>query len=491
MKSKKLLLLACLTLGSSLGADAQIINASQPITPIGINTMHTGIAIAPNEDIQATIYDDGSTYKIQWIEGLTGNILDSDANNGTDPDVAYYGNADALVVAYENGGVIYVDEYFLATLMPVDYVMGSMTPIALGTYPNVDMNSMGDGILCWEDGGTVWACSFAIGGIVPGPPVAIASGFQPDIILLDDGVTVALTYVDPSGSLMIQAFSYSALTGGTYSPIGVWNFPPINFYEYPRIASQRNTAFGWGPATDFTVVAQDQTSPSTTEVHGYFSSGFSFTGPVHVNDDFISCVTYSPLPVVAYERGRVHIAWNQHYTPSCAMIPVGFSGKDILLKEFGPTGMTTTTYEKVNTFASTFIGSATSLSTEYDGFYGINNTNWNEGLVYNDPGDLFWKSRRSTMPSFINEGGPIEERENNFSLAISPVDQTIEVLSESDDFASFQLLDNAGRIVDLKTISNNDNIYSIDISHLSGGMYFLNCSSATSEEVLRILQVTK
>lgn len=490
MKTKTLLLFGCLTLGITSGVDAQIINASQPITAIGPNTSHTGIAIAPNEDIQATVHDDGFTYKIQWIEGITGNILDADGNIGIDPDVAYYGNADALVVAYENSGVIHVDEYFLATLAPVDYVMGSMTPIALGTYPNVDINSMGDGILCWEDGGTIWACSFAIGGIIPGPSVPIAAGFQPDIILLDDGITVALTYVDPGGVLMIETMSYTALSGGVYLPTGIWSFPPINFYEYPRIASQRNTAFGWGPATDFTVVVQDHTTSSTAEVHGYFFNG-TFTGPIHVNTDFSPCITYDPLPVVSYERGRVHVAWSQHYTPGCSSIPVGSPGKDILLKEFSPSGMTTTLYEEVNTYVSSFVGSATSIATEYDGFYVINSTNWNEGLVYNDPGDLFWKSRRATMPSFISEGGPIAEPENNFSLVTSPVDQTIEVLSESDNFASFEMLNNAGRLVELKTISSSDNVYSIDISHLSGGMYFLNCSSETGNEILRVLQVTK
>ena len=53
------------------------------------------------------------------------------------------------------------------------------------------------------------------------------------------------------------------------------------------------------------------------------------------------------------------------------------------------------------------------------------------------------------------------------------------------------ILDNAGRVVELKNISNNDNTYIIDISHLSGGMYFLNCSSTAGQEVVRILQVTK
>lgn len=491
MKTKTLLLFGCLTLGITTGVNAQIINASQPITAIGPNTSHTGIAIAPNEDIHATVFENGPTYKIQWIKGTTGVVLDADANNGNDPDVAYYGNADALVVAYEDGGMIMVDEYFLASLFPVDYAMASMTPIAPGTYPNVDINSMGDGVLCWEDGGMIWACSFNIGGIIAGPPVPIAPGSQPDIVLLDDGNNVVLTYVDPGGNLMIEAMNYGALASGSYAPFGMWNFPPINYYEFPRIASQRNTAFGWGSADDFTVVVQDHTSPSTAEVHAYFASGWSFSSPIHVNNDFSSCITYDPLPVVAYERGRVHVAWSQHYTMSCAAIPVSGTGKDILLKEFGPTGMTTTQYEQVNTYISSFIGSATSLSTEYDGFYIIDNTNWNEGLVYNDPGDLFWKGRRASLPNFIGTPDPQADRENNFSLVTSPVDQTIEILSESDDLASFQMLDNAGRVVELKTISSNGNVYSIDISYLSGGMYFLHCTSNAGQEVLRVLQVTK
>ena len=63
--------------------------------------------------------------------------------------------------------------------------------------------------------------------------------------------------------------------------------------------------------------------------------------------------------------------------------------------------------------------------------------------------------------------------------------------SESDDAATFQLLDNAGRVVELREISSEGNVYSIDITHLSGGMYFLHCSSVAGQEVLRVLQVSK
>ncbi|MDG1332833.1 MAG: T9SS type A sorting domain-containing protein [Crocinitomicaceae bacterium] len=105
---------------------------------------------------------------------------------------------------------------------------------------------------------------------------------------------------------------------------------------------------------------------------------------------------------------------------------------------------------------------------------------------------MFWKRRNAAVPSYIDEQNNItEERGNNFSLVTSPVDQTIEVQSESDDLATFQLLDNAGRVVELRDVSNNNNVYRIDITHLSGGMYFLHCSSAAGEEVLRVLQVNK
>lgn len=496
MNFKKLLLFICLVFGMGLGANAQIINSTQPETPIAPSLNNTGLAIAPNVDLHAAALADGAgTWRIYWVDGPTGTIVDADGGSGFDPDVAYYANADAVVLGYDNAGVVYVNDYYLTSLSPVNYNLNTATAVAAGNHVNIDMNSIGRGILCWENAGVVWACAFTIGTFSPGPPVPIAAGFMPDVIALDDGVTAAITYVDPSGNLMIETMDFNALGLGTFAPFGTWNFPAASGYRSPRIASQRNTASGFGNPDDFAVVSQDWTG-STYEVHAFFAPGGAVSaGPIVVNSAFLGCTTFDPNPVIAYNRNRVQIAWSQDYTGGCAPLwqtAPNFEN-DILMKSFSAGGFTSVMHEEVNQIQSNYAGiSKTSLATEYDGNYIITNTNWNEGVLFQDPSTLYWKRRNAALPSYIEEQNIIteaEDRGDNFSLVTSPVDQTIEVQSESDAVATFQLLDNAGRVVELREITNDGNIYSIDINHLSGGMYFLNCSSEAGQEVLRVLQV--
>lgn len=497
MKTKKLLLTSCLSIGMTLGVNAQIQNAMNPDLIIGGTSINTGLAIAPAFDVQAAVFDDGAgNYKIQWIESATSTIVDTDGNSGNDPDVAYYANADALVVAFEKGGNIYVDDYYLNTVLPVDYFMNTTTLVSTGSYPNVDMNSWGDGILCWEDAGKIWVCSFNIGTFAAGPPVAVAHGSQPDVVLLDGGNFVALTYVAPGGKLIIETSDYTAIQAGGYSMFNQWGYSPINAYENPRIAAQRNTNFGggaFGSWKDFTVVASDYNG-STFEVQAWFAIGTVIINPsVVVNNDFLGCPSKYPRPVVAYERNRVHIAWTQDYQGGCSGLwqtSPNFE-EDILLKTFDAFGNTATWYEEVNTVQSNFHGNAyPSISTEYDGNYVIDNFNWHEGLVYNDPANIYWKGRSVVLPGFMDEGDPQLARESVFSLVTSPVEESIEILSSVDAPAVFELIDNAGRMVEVKKIESNGNSYSLDVSHLSAGTYFLKCSSTASEEIVRILHVT-
>ena len=486
-------------MGMTLGVNAQIQNAVNPDVPVAGTTINTGLAIAPGYDAQAIVFDDGAgNYQINWLQSATSSIVDVDGQSGNDPDVAYYANADALVVAFEKGGNIYVDDYYLGVAWPTpNYFLNATTLVSTGSYPNVDMNSLGDGILCWEDGGNIWVCSFNIGTFTPGPPVVVAQGTQPDVILLDGGNFVALTYVAPGGKLIIETSDYTAIQAGGYSQYNQWGYSPINAYENPRIASQRNTNFGggiFGSWKDFTVVASDYNG-FTYEVQAWFANGTVITNPsVVVNNDFLSCQSKYPRPVVAYERGRVHIAWTQYYPFGCSGMwqTAPNNEDDILLKTFDAFGNTATWYEEVNSFQSNFMGTASpSISTEYDGNYVIDNLNWHESLVYNDPSILFWKGRDVTLPNFIDEGDPQLARESVFSLVTSPVEESIEILSSDDAPAVFQLLDNAGRIVEVKKVESNGNSYSLDISYLSSGTYFLKCSSTASEEIVRILHVTK
>lgn len=498
--------MSCLTIGIGSGVNAQIVNYNQADLPIWGAPNNTGIAIAPSQDAHAVVADDGfGTYRIFWIESATATMFDADGNAGNDPDVAYFGSPDDLVVGYENGGTIYVDEYTLVSPFPAaDYSLSGTTGVSSGVSPNIDVNSSGRGALTWEDGGVVWACTFTMQPFNFDPPIQIEQGSMPDIVLFDDNNTVAITFVDPNGSLMIFTLDYGTMTSGSSLITGSQGYDWLgNTCAFPRIASQRNTNFGaWD---DFTVVAQYSNS-AVAEVYGIFSTGGSIsTSPVLINSAFSGCATSNPLPVVAFDRSEVHVAWSQDYSGGCSGLWESSPNNpdDVLLANFDFNGNLlfssvpvfppgTYLYEEVNRTQGNFAGiSKTSISTEYDGFFNINNANYHEGVAFNDPTDLYWKGRDASVPFFIDEAGITSDRDNNFSLITSPVEQTIEVLSQSDELASFELIDNAGRLVEIKQVQSDGNRYSIDISHLSGGMYFLNCSSIAGDEVLRILQVTE
>ncbi|MDG1332834.1 MAG: hypothetical protein P8P74_10910 [Crocinitomicaceae bacterium] len=355
MNLKKLLLFVCLTFGMALGVDAQIINATQPETNIAPALNNTGLAIAPNVDLQAaTIADGFGSWRIYWIDGPTGTTVQAVGGTGFDPDIAYYANADAVVLGYENGGVVYVNDYYLTSLSPVNYALNAANPVAPGNHLNIDMNSIGRGILCWEDGGVVWACALSIGAFAPSAPVPIAAGTMPDVIALDDGVTAAITYVDPGGNLMIETMDFNALASGIYAPFGIWNFPTMSGYRSPRIASQRNTNFGFGAPDDFAVVAQDWNG-STDEVHAIFAPGGTVSGgPIVVNSAFLGCTTVDPNPVIAHNRNRVQIACSQDYTGGCSGLwqtAPNFEN-DILMKSFSVGGLTSIMHEEVNLWQS-------------------------------------------------------------------------------------------------------------------------------------------
>lgn len=110
MKKIGILFAACFLFAAS--GQSQIINSTQPETPVAGTVVNTGLAIAPFYHWQAMAYDDPSlsNYTIEWRDD-TGILLDVDNQAGHNPDVAYYANADAVVVAYEDGGNIFVDDY--------------------------------------------------------------------------------------------------------------------------------------------------------------------------------------------------------------------------------------------------------------------------------------------------------------------------------------------------------------------------------------------
>ncbi len=488
MKKANLLLAVGLLFASQ--GNSQIINATNPEVSVAGVVVNTGLAIAPDFHWQALVYDDPSftNYQIDWRDN-TGALLYSNSQPGFNPDVAYYSNPDALVVAYENGGQIFVDDYYYTGGSPL-YFLNANNNVASGTNPNVDINSPGYGVLTWEDGGMVFACTFNIGTFMAGPPVAIAPGSNPDIIVLDNNDEVIITY-EQGGNLIVESYNHWQLMAGIPTLMASHTFPIYGAgWELPRVASQRNSMFG--PADDFTVVAQANLGGGQYLVVGLFFNGSATFTAQKVNVGVINCPTFGPKPVVAYERKFVNIAWAQSYDPGCATIPVGPGPwLDVLMGEFDNVGNNIngpSTYLEVNQLNLDFSMSSTSLSTEYDGNYLINNTNYCEGIMFNDPGDAFWKKRDIAVPTFL----PVNDVINDpIAVVKAPESNEIKVVVEGMDestteTATFTLVDNTGREVAISNAVQQGDTYVIDAGALTEGIYLLNCTIGNRTKTARI-----
>ena len=483
---KKILTSALLAV--SFCSFGQIIPPVQPDVNIGGAVINTGISVSPHpgNEVHAVTFDDGSgNYRIHWVDA-TGTIVDADNNFGNDPDVAYYANPDALVVAFESGGNIFVDDYYLNTWTPVDYFRNTTTLVGNGRYPNVDMNSMGNGVLVWEDGIYIWACTFNIGTFTFTPPIQVAKGTQPDIVLLDNGTDVVFTYIDFSGNWTVERIDFANLAAGGYVNTGTWVYPPSVWrYEYPRIAGQRNS--NYGPADFFSVVAQERNALGGYNVDAVFYVG-GMIGPNLVNAGLQTCGTFEPKPVVTYETDYVHVAWGQRYHTGCTGIPFGGPGSDVLDATYDFAGgpvIAAGMYREVNQLPLAFHNSSTSIAGEYDGNYIVTSTDWTLGIAYNDPGDLFWKELDVVNPTYMPIDNDITHHDV-FTLIQEPTLGTLEVQVDSEESTSFVLFDNTGRQISSGEIGKDETTYALNMDALSAGIYLLHCTSGSTSEVLRI-----
>jgi hypothetical protein len=468
---------------------AQIIPATAMDTPIfGSTIYNSGLAIAPLYQWQAVVHDGPSgTYVIQWLDPATGVTLDDDMQNGSNPDVAYFANEDALVVAYENGGAIYVDDYYLSSVFPLDYTLNTNNGVAGGINPNIDINSLGQGVLTWGDGAVVYMCSFTMFPFVAGPTVGIAAGKMPDVALTDNGQDIVLTY-EQSGQLIIETYDYPTLTFGGIAPTSA----PINLpssgtgFEWPRVQANRNSAFGGAPEF-YTVVAQDRLFGGTYDVWAYFfDAPGNMTLDVLVNSGVNTCLPSDPRPVVAYDRDEVHVAWAQNYV--CSLIGPGLSPHlDVLMVQFdyfgnyasGSTTPAPSMFQEVNSTLADFTFSATSLNTVYDGVYSITAANYCEGIVFNDPTMVYWKKRDPSVIAFRT--GAASNYEVSIVKGIDSdvieveIESTIDSeVALSDVNMEFVLYDAMGRVIDIPTVTESGTSYYIDASQLGNGVYLLH-----------------
>jgi hypothetical protein len=468
---------------------AQIIQSTMPDQGVWGPVNNTGLAIAPFYHWNAVAFDDGSgDYYVQWIEAASGAVLDMESQPGENPDITYSSDESLVYVAYEFSSDIYIDNYTW-TGTPGDYSLSASMGVSSGTNPNIDVNSLGEGVLVWQDGMDIYACAVGPGSF--GPITYIGYGDTPDVALLDNNDHAVITYtVGPE--LVVETYEFSWLSGGTaVLSSSDWFAPSGMGFEHPRVQSSRNS--NYLPADFYTVVAQDDLGGSQYLVHGFFYTGIGAWTQEKINPPLESCATPDPLPVVAYERDQVHIAWAQRYNAGCSGINPIDLGRDVLMAECDFNGNNLNgsgVFLEVNNVNANFMSSATSINTEYDGVYLINNSNWCEGLAFDYPGDLLWKMRDPSVPVFRTAGPDkftvtVDKgvTSNLITVEVATGDETI---TEADLEMTFALYDQSGRVVDVPTFEQEGMIYRIDATSLEHGIYLLHYTLNGDTKAVRI-----
>ncbi|WNJ17631.1 hypothetical protein [Pontibacter sp. G13] len=426
-------------------------------------------------DLVMVAYDDFQShkYEVQWI-APNGASFSHISRPGVDPDAQFFANADVAFVAYQDlnaGSIIKIDQYALQT-SPLQYNLDKTFTVGPGRYPNLDINKDGNGVITWEEAGEIWVASFYTP--VLGPPVSIGPGIHPDVILADDGQTVVLTYVD-GGELFIIQMDYTSLTMGTYSMIHMDVESPWVYFMYPRIAASRQGTYL--TPLDFTVVAEDVFNPTETRLVAYTYQGGALAGDYEVSAGMTACL--HQRPVVAYQEDEILFAWSADYNGcSFSLMPPNGHFQDVLFAQYDANTLTNTLggdLIEINQAQGPFFHRNVSIASRPDGFGAY--TTPEDGIVYSDAAELYWKRRTSggayrkaaeAMPRVQILGNPISE-----SLLLSyPEEEEPEIL----------LLNLMGQEINLAgMLSHRDGLARVHTVDLAAGIYTVVCRFADGE----------
>lgn len=481
---------------------------------------NSGIDLAPHGDgsvfdLAAIAYDDptASYYEIKWIDPAN-NVISTQGGAGGDPDVAYYSNPDLTAVGYcdwSSPSTVWLD-VFVLTSFPgppptYAYIPGNINYIGNGEYPNIDINSFGDGAYCYEDGGQIKLLAFTPSGVTSfiGPTVTIGSGTQPDVIVTDDNDYAVVTFVN-GADLNVIILDYPDLQSGIVSVISNYNYTSrTSGFAYPRIASSKMA--GTLSPLDFSVVVEDQTSGGT-DIVAFSFFGLGLAGQYTVNQGLTGCT--NSKPVVTYTRNKIVYSWSADYS-SCffSVAPPNATHTDVLLREYDGMSLSPLNggdYFEVNMTQGSFYQSNIAIGSEKDGNY---TSSGKEATVYSDAGDIFWKYRAPGTfyePAKVQDDNGIAASSkqthitgehtfaatsdilsNQLKLMGNPVRSTITLYSNDARSTNVRLLNASGQEVNLEErIVKEDNQIKISVSDLSRGIYFLEGEINGYQKVMRV-----
>ncbi len=482
MKQISFIMGACLLTGL---ANAQIVQPTVPDIHVdNIYPSNSGIAVSPqygnnlSTGVIAPVYDYPQGYRIQWFDE-SGNLLDHAAREGSDPDIAYTETVEDCVVGIEKNGGIELEHFRLTSNTPILYSYWSNdVASASGSYPNVDINSNGNGVVCYERAGEVWAVPFIVTTVVQvtGSPVQLSTsgGTQPDIVLLDSEDNIVVTYINGSGRLMIESFNYSNFLGGTATLTSQYFYnPTYTYFNYPRISANRHANYA---SVDYYAVVASEDNGSGYDVHGYFYCGGAAPVYALVNNALENCSNPVTRPVVTHDRGRVHVIWGQTHTPICGSPASTYWGEDVLMGEFTPCGTNlngATNYLRINTASGHFPYSISAINVKYDALLPVSNTTAIEAVFYTDDTDSYIKRRSAASPSYMPTA-PSGITVSKLAEA-SDIEVTVHDAAISEMYpATFRLYNQLGQEIELLSTGQDGNVYHLDAKNLSSGTYLLH-----------------
>lgn len=452
---------------------------------------NSGIALAPGRKWTVVAMDDqlGSNYQIWWFDKYNNNFS-SNSGVGMDPDVAFSQNSDLTYITYNHSGTIWIDTYVLTIPFgSPNYLKQSADFLGAGTYPNLDINSSGDGVVCFQSGGNTVVRAFSPHPIAPilYPPVIVGVGTQPDVILSDNGIDVIVTSID-GGNLNVTKLNYADLILGSLSTSLVQTHPASGEnYSFPRIASPRNKNFM--NINDFTVVAERATT-SGQRIEGFnYSSSGSVTNFL-VNDGLDHCENNKP--VVTYDGNRLVFAWTSKYDAVCAPTITSKNNQkeDVLMAEYTATTLRPLSggaFAEVNQTQGAFNQSNVSITCRYDGNHTISATkDLGEAATFTNNNEAFWKSRTyGTAYKMHSETQDGTELSESFSITLleNPVLDVIRLQLEEANNIQVSVRDVTGKTIDLsKRMQASSTHINIDMRGLSSGLYFVSCHTIDGQQ---------
>ena len=492
----------------SYGVQAQIVPAQQPdIVVSGSGNPNTGVAIAPHTppdfDFTVIVHDDGPNTNTHAIHVLDNQLPGPPFQTlgtypGDDPDVAFGANPDVFYVVASNSGTIEFEEYYLNGGVPSQYTPYGFapTPIASGIHPNIDMNSMWQGVVVWEDNQGIYA---TIAPYYPSNPIVfLGDGIQPDVAVHDDTGMYTVTFINPAGELEINSYIFNDLYFGVLSSITSWGpFPPQSNFRNPRIAAPHNRLIPNAP--DFTVVVED-----APFILGFIHSQMGpMAGGIHtirVNDNpSTACAGNNSFPVVTYSFNpqcsntdmEIVVAWATEHQP-CGFTGGTPNGNSVLLSSIDLNGapnnnsLTPCMYSgarhnEVNMNNGFYSQSRPAITSEYDGEYLVSELNESVVIYDQGAGQLQWKNRG--VPNLFN----YKLEESNDLLAGTALSFLNDAASKTFTINSSKDLD--GVVTIYNTIGQclvqqkvKDSQFNHDYANLSAGTYIVSYQTGETLE---------